>query len=369
MQLSDSGAAEAAAPADDLRADLEAAFSPSDAAPGIGHNGGPEVEHDPSQTERDANGRFVAKAKEPAAEAAEEAPAADKDTDQPEKVEGTEPAAAAPPAIDPPTSWSAADKAHWTKLPREAQETILRRESEVQRGFQQRAEEARSFEPLRQALAPHATRLSQSGRHPADVVKQLLDVHAGLETSPYEVFPAIARMYGVDLSRLAPAMGAQNGSHDGGDNPVVAHLTRTVQQLQDRLRQTEQFQTQQQQTEQAAQFEQARSQFDGFTKRAATDFPHFESVRQDMGRLIERGVCNTLEEAYEHAVWTRPDIRQRIQEDQRKADEAKRADDARKAAAAAKQRAVSVRTNPSTAAPAAVAADSIRAEIERAWAG
>lgn len=360
MTLSDSGAAEAA-PADDLRASLEAAFDTAAEEPGIGHNGGPEI--DAEQPARDDAGRFASKDTEAEAQ---DAPAEEEKPDQPKEAEATEPAA---PAIPPPASWSAAEKAHWDKLPREAQDAILRRESDVAKGFQQRAEEVKAFEPLRHAIAPHADRLTKTGRNPAEVIGQLLDVHAGLETSPYEVFPIIARMYGIDLSRIVPNAGASNGQVDEAGNPVISHLMQTTQQLQQRLRQMESFQTEQQRAQTAALEKRAADEFASFTAKASTDYPHFETVRQDMARLIQGGVVETLADAYQHAIWARSDIRERILEDQRKADEAKRAEEQRKAVAAAKARAGSVRNNPTTAPTTQPEAGSLRAELLRAFDG
>jgi hypothetical protein len=65
--------------------------------------------------------------------------------------------------------------------------------------------------------------------------------------------------------------------------------------------------------------------------------PHFDAVREDMGRMIQAGIVNTLQDAYDRAIWARPDIRQRILADQRAADEAKRAEAAAKVSADAKK--------------------------------
>lgn len=74
-------------------------------------------------------------------EAAErDAPADDEQGDDIPDEEG-EPEA---PAIDPPHSWKAEDKAKWDDLPREAQEIIARRETEVARAITAKSEEAKT---------------------------------------------------------------------------------------------------------------------------------------------------------------------------------------------------------------------------------
>lgn len=70
----------------------------------------------------------------------EEQPAPSEDDD-----EGIEPAEEpeedAQPAIDPPTSWNAKDRAEWQKLTPEAQAIVARRESERDRYIQQRTQQ------------------------------------------------------------------------------------------------------------------------------------------------------------------------------------------------------------------------------------
>jgi nitric oxide reductase activation protein len=73
-----------------------------------------------------------------------------------------------------------------------------------------------------------------------------------------------------------------------------------------------------------------------------------------------------MKDAYDMAVWARPDLRERILADQRKAEDAKREADARKAAEDARKRAVSVKSNPSMS-PNATPAGSLRDELERNW--
>jgi hypothetical protein len=76
----------------------------------------------------------------PDEEAPEEGSEVDPDAEIPEGEEG-EPEE---PAIDPPHSWKAEDKAKWSALPREAQEIIARRETEVARMITAKSEEAKT---------------------------------------------------------------------------------------------------------------------------------------------------------------------------------------------------------------------------------
>lgn len=346
MTLSDSEAADAA-PADDLRAAIDAAFDapePEAAAPETNSEG----------PARDEQGRFAPKKAEEAAPA-EAAPEAAQTTDQPAKAADSEPAE---PAIAPPASWSAAEKELWATLPRAAQDAILRRESDVSKGFQQRAEEAKAWEPLRAALAPHADRLQRLGRHPAQVIAELLDAHAQYEANPQAALQRLAAQAGLSFN---PAPATQPAGVDQWVDPQVAEAQRAAQAA---LQRVEQFERQQQQMQQAAVFQSAEREIEAIAKDTAK-YPHFEAVREEMGRLIGAGVASDLADAYERAIWTVPEIRQRIQEDQRKAEREREA----KAAEEARRKAVSLRNNPSGAALTAPASVSLRDELERAFGG
>lgn len=74
------------------------------------------------------------------------------------------------PAIAPPSSWKADEKAAFAKLPREVQETVTRREAERERFVQSKAQEAaqarqavtqEAFEALAQIRAQQAQELDQ----------------------------------------------------------------------------------------------------------------------------------------------------------------------------------------------------------------
>lgn len=353
MTLSDSGATEA--PADDLRATITAAFdTPAEGAAPAPEADAPEpATEDAGGPSRDAHGRFAPKTQ--AAEAPDPATAAPETTDQPAKAVEGEPTQS---AIAPPASWSAAEKELWATLPRGVQDAVLRRESDVTKGFAQKAEEIKAYEPLRQALTPHAARLQSQGRHPAEVIAQLLDTQARFEANPAEGVKWLAQSYGVDLSKLAapPSQGAGAGEWV---DPQVSALDQRLSQYERHL----QTLTHQQEQERAAMAQDAAAREVSSFEQDTAKYPHFQAAREEMSRLVMAGVTTDLADAYERAIWTIPEIRQRIQEDQRKAER----DAEVKAAAAARARGVSVRNNPSSAPLAPNGADSLREELLRNW--
>lgn len=328
------------APADDLRSVLSAAFeAPADTAQDAPAEGA-------EQRARDAQGRFASKADEPGPQA--QAPAEAQTTDQPGN-KAAEPAAA--PAILPPQSWSASAKARFAELPPEVQQEVLRRESDVERGFREKGEALKSWEPISQAIEPIKAKLAMAGVSPTQFLSNLVAAHNALETQPQQALAYLARQYGVDLRQLAQPAPTQQQAAD----PHFAQLQQELHEVKGTL-------AQQQQAAQQAQATEVQRGIEAFA--ADPKHVHFETVRSTMGALIQSGQAKDLAEAYDKAVWSHPQTRAAMLEQQRQSDLAER----QKQANAARGRAVSVTGSPS-AGSNRIVPDSLRGELEAAFAG
>jgi DNA polymerase III alpha subunit (gram-positive type) len=109
----------------------------------------------------------------------------------------------------------------------------------------------------------------------------------------------IAQDYGIDMG-VAQNMPQQD--------PQTQYL---MQQLNE-LRQTQQMW---QNTIQQQEREKANYELTNFSSTG--EKTHFEAVRNDMADLLEAGKAQSLEQAYEMAIWMRPDVRQTLIEQQR----------------------------------------------------
>lgn len=268
------------------------------------------------ERERDEKGRFVAKdagaaekqAADPdATETAEAEPSAtDETSDQGKVVEKAEPEAPKPPAIDPPQSWSAAERSHWGSLPPEVQQTVLRRESDFQRQMQQYAERIKQ-DPVRQALDPVRQQLQLSGTDEAAYIRSLVTAAQLLEQKPYEAIAWLAQQKGVDLARFA-------APPEDDQNPIDPRL----QALNSRVEQVTQYLAEQERRaqQQAAQAQQSMTQN---LQKAIGDFAadpanrYYERVRDDMAALARAGVSDDLKTLYDRAIWSNPDIRAELE--------------------------------------------------------
>lgn len=349
MLESDTGAAEAASPGDDLRADLMAAVDAVDKPeePGMGHNGGPEMEAE----RRDERGRFAGKA--------EEAPQEGAEADETQEG-GSEPADATKPPerLGAPDGWPSDAKLDWNRLTRAAQDAIR---ADLDAGRLHLAAPAPSEpapDPVREVVQAYREQYSTKGLTPDGAVKALFEAQRFIEANPVEGLKWLAQSYGVNLETLAPGM--QGG---GGIDPVVT-------QLQQELAQVKGYLTQQQRAAHEAQVAETHRTLEGFATAKGSDGqllrPFFAEVRTTMGKMLENGTAVDLADAYEKAILITPAVRTRVQEAERKSQAAREAAAQKKAAEEAMRKSGSVRSNPSVQAVPA-APDNLRASLEAAW--
>jgi hypothetical protein len=289
------------------------------------------------------NGKFAPKADkategEPAAEAP---PLETKSAEQPAE-KAPEPAT---PAIEVPISWSAEMKAKWASLPPDAQSYIVQRDKETQQAISRIGNEKKgleervaSYQPIDQLIDKHRDEFSRRGVAPAQAFETLLNAQRSLDENPLLGLVQIGLTYGIDLRQFLPQ---QVQSQIAAPAPEVVQLKNTVSRLESYLTEHQRSQEAAKQAEFQQTENALRSEIETFSK----DKPHFEAVKAHMSALLTSGAADTLQKAYDQAVWAIPEIRERIQMDQRKADDEKRlAEQAKVAAAAKKSASVNVKS-------------------------
>jgi hypothetical protein len=208
------------------------------------------------------------------------------------------------------------------------QQEVLKREEDMFRGLESYRTAAGFGQTVHKTLQPYLPILQQYNIDPVQQIAGLMQSHHTLALGTPEqkagLLLKITKDYGIDLQTLVQMADPNNAPYV---DPTVQHLTQTVQTLQSELAK----QNQQRLTETRAKLS---ADIDAFAKDGKNLY--FSEVANDMAVLIESGVCKTLPEAYEKAVWSNPSTRQR--EATRLA--AEKAEEDRKAAEA---RAASVR--------------------------
>lgn len=275
----------------DLRGMLESAFESAESpAPET-----VEVEETTSGRERDEKGRFAAKQSQ--------------ETEPSETIE--QPVAAPVPM---PGGWDQGSQAEWNQLPRTVQETISRRQADLQRSYSQASEKAaqveKTWSEVDQAIAPYKQRMAMNGISPAQLINQILSVQNYMDNDPVQGLRWMASTYGLDLKQLA-----EYESQQPQVAPEVREVQRQIQEL--KALQAQQMQYQQQQVQQGLE-----SQIMAFANETDSNGnalrPHFQTLVDDIIPLVGHmkasnpGMNNRdlLQAAYEKAVWANPTTRQ-----------------------------------------------------------
>lgn len=252
-------------------------------------------------------------------EVKEEATPAEETVSTPEVEATPEPLAA-------PTSWKKEDAEHFAALPRPVQEVVLRRESERDRGVQQRLEEAtklqRRYQDLDQVLEPHQTTLGLEGKTPAQLVREHLAAEELLRTNPVAGIQWFCHHYKVTPEQLVNGQANQPRV-----DPHVQSLMQEITQLKGYL-------ANQHQRGQLQYTRTLKEEVDGYAQEKDSNgnllHPHWEAVKEQLPDLIRLAKAKNpqaaprtlLDEAYKKAirlddnVWT---AQQKAEVDRQKA--------------------------------------------------
>lgn len=256
--------------------------------------------------ERDEHGRFKAKssedtveevtepAEQPAPEPHAETPLTD---EQPTEASEDVSEGGDPESNRPPSTWRAAAKAEWEKLPDVIRAEISKREDDFGNGISKYKQTAEYGEQIQQIIAPYMPMIQAEGGTPERAIQSLFNTAYQLRTgSPQQkgaLIRKMAEVYGADLGDM--------GQPEPAD-PNYQHLQQQVQSLQQTFQQREQAFQQ----EQVTQAQQNVMQFQNATdEKGNAKYPYFENVRADMADLIDaaqsRGQHLSLEQAYNKA--------------------------------------------------------------------
>lgn len=315
----------------------------------------------------------AAEAAESSAPAAPEAPqAAAKPVAQPkpgqpataptEPVQATEtPAAPKQADIRAPQSWRPGAREQWAKLPPEVQQEVVRREGEVQRLLQESSEHRKVAQSFQQVVSPYMGMIQAEGQDPVKAVAGLLQTAAALRTAPpahkAQLVAQIIDGYGVPLEAINAVLAGQ-APPAAEAQPQQFDPNQLLQQAEQRIMQR--FSQQAQQSRVSG----ATRQVQEFISSGKAEF--FEDVRPQMKALLaaaaEDKVELSLEEAYNRAVWSNPELRKVLQQ----REQAAQATATQAATQRATRAASSVKSTPAVA--TAPKDDSLRGTLESAWA-
>lgn len=217
-----------------------------------------------------------------------------------------------------PIDWKPELRAEFGKLPAELQQAIHQREVHVNQVLQQSAESRRMAESLVRTVEPYrALMVAEGVNDPLQAVDGLLKTAAALSMgSPAQKAQRLAQLvghYGVDIEMLDKAL--------AGSLPKNTEEDRIAQLVEQRMQPVNQLLNQFQQAQQQQHWQVQQQAVQSVEQMAENpQFPHFDVVREIMADFVDlaagRGEPLTLEDAYQRACMTVPQIAQQYVQQQ-----------------------------------------------------
>lgn len=239
----------------------------------------------------------------------------DENTDTPEgDEEGTDtPAADEPKGEDVPEHWPEGRKQAYASIKdEEARKLVLEMSKDMEAAHTKRsqevAEERRqidsALEPLKPVLEQHGLDSVSGVRELTKFYQDLQPYVKGLQQNPKETIQMLARQYGVELDGLE----------------ADEYIDPDVKALKDEIAQLKGFIGQQTQAQQQAEMQTYQQKVQEFAnakdESGEPKHPHFETVKKEMSRLLAGGLAASLEDAYERAVYLKPELREQLTQQQ-----------------------------------------------------
>jgi len=232
--------------------------------------------------------------------------------------------------VEAPQHWSAKDREEFSKIPSEGRELVLRRYKEMEADYtrktQRLAEESRSSRELEKVFEPYEQVLALNGVDKSALLKQYLAIDANMGKDPEGTLKWLAQQRGIDLNSLA-------GAEETYVEPEIAEIRKHYQEFRQEISNIRNDLNQVKTVPISQQVELFAGEKDasGNLKR-----PFFNEVRTQMGVFMQNGLANSLEDAYEQAVWANPATRQKFSQEANRAAVLKKQQEERERASKAK---------------------------------
>ena len=234
----------------------------------------------------------------------------------------------------PPLSWKKDYHEVWQKADPRLQEYAYQREEQMRRGVEPLLQAKQFADAVQEAISPYITTLNGLGLKPEQAISALMKADHTLRTSDpqtrLQYFMQLANEYGVNLQ------GMGQGMPQGQQQPVDPTVFALRNELANVRGEVMTWKQQQEAAEQAV----LMNEIDNFAVKAE----YFEEARPEMIKLLQSGVAETLEDAYDRAVYGNKELRERILSAQQAKQSANLSAEKNRAAKAARAAAVSVRS-------------------------
>ncbi len=256
--------------------------------------------------------------------------------DKGEKKEGQ------PAVTEPPTSWSAEDKATFKTLPKAGQEFVLKRynamEADYTRKTQDLASVRKDYEAVDQIFTPQREKLKAANLTPSQVIQGWANAEMMLMNGKGADFlPSVAKSYKIDPAQLAYNVLTQGGvkvsvedfnkllagAADAAKANKAAEVALPPEVLAKlaKVDSLETFVKTEQQSRADAEMHRINADLDKF--KAAIDdkgallHPYFDELIETMSQLVEQAMVAKQpipphDQLYQNAIFANPVVRQKF---------------------------------------------------------
>lgn len=277
-----------------------------------------EPESRPESRTRDDSGKFI----KPAKAAKAEAPAE------------VSPEAEPPVWKRPPASWKKDYHEVWNSADDRLKEYAWQREEQMRKGVEPLLSKAQFADAMNQAIEPYMNTIRGLGISPDQAVSALMQADNLLRTAPPQqklaYLQQLAQQYGIDLSGAIDPNAAQVQNPTYQYAPILNEINNIRGEINGWKQQQE-----------AVQNQALLGEINNFAQKAE----YFEEARETMIPLLQNGLAQTLDEAYEKAIRLNPELFERVQQAKQAEVAAQKSVQLNRAAKAARAAAVSVRSS------------------------
>ena len=267
---------------------------------------------------RDAAGRFTKPQREPEPQ---------------QQAEEAEP----PVWRRPPSSWKKDFHEVWQKADPKMQEYAWQREEQMRAGVEPLLSKAQFADAMQEAISPYMTTIQGLGLSPDKAVGALMEADHRLRTSDpqtkLQYFMQLAQSYGINLNAAQAQPGQMPQMPQQSVDPLVWQLQNELNQVRGEVMGWKQQQ-------EMVENQSLLNEINQFSLKAE----HFEDVRPTMIQLLQSGVAQTLDDAYDKAIRLDPNLFEQIAKAQQAEAAAKQAKEQNRAVKTARAAAVSVRS-------------------------
>lgn len=240
----------------------------------------------------------------------------------------------------PPASWKKDYHEIWKTADPKLQEYAWQREEQMRAGVEPLLQKAQFADSMNEVIQPYLNTIRGLGIEPTQAVKALMEADHTLRSSGPEqrlaYFKQLAQSYGINL----------------GDQPM-APVDNTVYSLQNELNKIRGEIGSWKEAQEQAQNQTLLSEINSFAQKAE----YFEEARPAMIQLLNAGLAQTLDEAYDKAIRLTPELFETVQQAHNAQLQQQKSMEANRAAKAARAAAVSVRSSTPGANTASKAQD------------